>query len=574
MRGIAVLAVCLYHFKAPYFGRGYYGVDLFFVISGYLITTIIQDELRAGTFSFRRFYARRARRILPNLLAVLLAAGLGGLATMRAWDLMHLGRLMLATLLSAANVAMAGLPGGYFSVNNELNPLLMTWSLGIEEQFYLIWPAFLLFFWRRAPLASIATVVAMSLGLRLWQQTHAPTDAFYLLPGRAWELGLGALLAQESFRTAWRERPWLARAYAPLARGLSVRPLVAVGRISYSLYLWHWPTLVFCRWLNARNTLDTPLLNAAAAGSSLALAYLAWRFVEEPGRTIRLRTLGIGAAGVAVLGVLLVRFEGFPERLTPMQREAYADSRPPGFRCIFGDVKSGLEGSLARKCETGPSSPVRLLILGDSHADAVAPAIAAIATRRGVGSAQHVQSACRPLFARLPVDPACNRRNLALREELTHRPEFRCIVLAGKWDSVNVGTPELRTALSETLRSLRELGRGVVLIGDAPGFPFDVSLCHSRRILGGLLKRLKYGDDCEIPLADAGPDFARVNAAVIATGALFPEVTTVDLTSRICPDGLCRTAMDGAILYRDNNHLALTGATRVLRDEDLEACLK
>ncbi len=357
LRAVAVLAVILFHADVPGFGGGYVGVDVFFVISGYLITSLIVAEREAGTFSLVRFYERRARRILPALLAVLCVVVVGTWFILLPIDAVNVYGSILAALGMVSNV-LFWRESGYFDTAAELKPLLHTWSLAVEEQFYLLYPLGVLGLLRmgRRWFALVLGVVAVaSLAARggWWVAGTDPDAAFFLLPMRAWELLVGCLLAWflPNHRREWQQTVWhwkcrqigslvgLAFVAVPIAvytesmqaavylmasvlgaalviafatpetivgRLLGSRPAVGVGLISYSAYMIHEPLFVAVRMLKSAPPSLSELL--LASGVTLLLAWASWRFVEQPFRhsamvSARVFYIAMGA-GVLVLAVI------------------------------------------------------------------------------------------------------------------------------------------------------------------------------------------------------------------------------------------------------------------------------
>jgi len=381
LRAIAVLPVILFHAGFALFSGGFAGVDVFFVISGYLITSVIVTERQAGTFSLVRFYERRARRILPALFVVMFACLPIAWWLMLPADMKLFARSLTSTSLFASNMLFSK-QSGYFDTAAALKPLLHTWSLGIEEQYYLLFPVFLLvawkFGWRRIT-GMLVIIAAISLALSQWQTAHDPAKAFYSLSARVWELLIGALAAfalieKERELTA---RPWLCQllALAGLAliafavftfdaatpfpglhaliptlgtaliilfatpatltgRLLSTRPLVGVGLISYSAYLWHHPLFAFTR-IGGIETPSAALLIGLSI-ASLLLAFVSWKYVERPFRNpafIRRKPLFIGALigslFFILLGVTGSATKGFEKyflahRLDDAEKDIYA----------------------------------------------------------------------------------------------------------------------------------------------------------------------------------------------------------------------------------------------------------
>ncbi len=365
LRALAVVPVVLFHAGFQAFGGGFVGVDIFFVISGYLITSIIVAERQSGHFSMAGFYERRARRILPALLLVMACCIPFAWAFMAPQDMRSFSQSLVAVSLFASNVLFF-LTSGYFDTAAELKPLLHTWSLAVEEQYYLLFPGVLLLAWRFGPLrimAGLGAVLVVSLVAAQWALPMQPSGAFYLLPTRIWELLLGALLAfyladaayprpgpriaemgaatglaliaaavllldeKTPFPGLWALLPTLGTALVILCAGpsnrvgklLGLRAVVGVGLISYSAYLWHQPLFAFARY--ASNRPPDALWMGLLAASAFVLAYASWRWVERPFRSrqqIRTRVLvltaGAGTAAMVVFGTLGHFTNGFAAR--------------------------------------------------------------------------------------------------------------------------------------------------------------------------------------------------------------------------------------------------------------------
>lgn len=330
LRAFAVIPVILYHAGFEWLSGGYVGVDIFFVISGYLITTIIIKELDAGTFTIANFYERRARRILPALFFVILICLPFAWYWLLPFELKDFGKSLMAVTLFSSNI-LFWLESDYFAAGAELIPLLHTWSLAVEEQFYIFFPLLMILFWslgKRWLLIILSIIALVSLGLTEWGWRQFPEANFYLIPTRAWELMIGALTAFYLFyktpsinkqHTSFYQIASMAGlilivgsifllnksipfpslyALAPTVgtaliilfttpatltyQILSQRLFVAIGLISYSAYLWHQPLFVFTRMMS----LEEPSLWLLGLLSivTFLLAYLSWRFVEKPFR--------------------------------------------------------------------------------------------------------------------------------------------------------------------------------------------------------------------------------------------------------------------------------------------------
>ena len=372
LRALAVLPVIFYHAGVETMAGGFIGVDVFFVISGFLITTIIASELNSQQFSIVSFYERRARRILPALIVVLAITSVLAVSIMLPFELVNYGKGLVGAVLFVSNIVLWK-QAGYFAAEAEMNPLLHTWSLGVEEQYYLFFPLALMVIWRfrsqwALPLLMLATLG--SLGLAEWASTRMPSANFYLLPTRIWELMSGAMLAlwlmrraqpqglaaqlismlgimliaacvftyndQTPFPSLYTIVPVLGAAAIILAaspatlagKWLASKPLVMVGLMSYSAYLWHQPMMAFARILAAENHPSMAVMLALAL-LSLVLAWGTWKYVEQPFRNKHrfnrnwIFTASFTASALAVLlGVGLVVSKGllsqYPEKEWPI----------------------------------------------------------------------------------------------------------------------------------------------------------------------------------------------------------------------------------------------------------------
>jgi peptidoglycan/LPS O-acetylase OafA/YrhL len=488
LRGFAVFSVVAYHAGLPFFSGGFVGVDIFFVISGYLICAIIHREIEAGDFSFARFYARRVRRILPALFAVLLFCYVMALLILNSAEMKDFSRSAVANLTGTSNIYFWR-SINYFSPSAELKPLMMTWSLSVEEQFYLFFPVILLLVNRfRLPLLwTIGIFTAASFFASLWVTQHYPSVAFFLLPTRAWELGAGALLAIHESRRHSRilaaeslnnllglagvlllvlpvffydtgtvfpglavALPVLGATFAIAANGsllnrvvLSNRAIVFIGLISYSWYLWHWPLLSFARLVSDHPPSSFVLLSLAAL--SFVLAVLSWRFVEQPFRRTThgtYRTLwryATAAFCMIAIGMLLVVGRGWPQRFTPLYARLEDSTEIHYDPCLaaYGEASP----ILSKDCVAATTQP-GLVLIGDSHASALAPALRALADNNHFAYSQYTKSSCPTLTGVtrfMPAQPGHDRECAAFNEAVLDRvsadPHVHLVVFAGYWSA-------------------------------------------------------------------------------------------------------------------------------------------
>ena len=480
LRAIAVLAVVLFHFGVPGVTGGFVGVDVFFVISGFLITSIIWRERQAGRFSFVDFWARRARRILPALFVMMATTLVVGWFLLAPKDYEALGRSAHYQATFSSNLLFAR-QHGYFDAASDIKPLLHTWSLAVEEQFYIVFPLLLtllssrLKHWRLA----LFCVLLVSFGMSVWAVTHQPQKAFYLLHLRAWELLAGAMLAVLPTRD-WRASPALAQGVSLVSIGLilvavfgfdqhtpfpgaaallpvlgvvgliwangqqhtwvgrlmSSRVMVGVGLISYSWYLWHWPVFVYANYaaVDGLGTLEL----AGLMLLSLVLGYLSWRFVEAPFREKRLLAgrkaiLAAGAVGILCLGftgLALREAKGVPWRLSDQAlRYAQAKTWSPVLMACMADKDTPDERLF---CHFGPKGrSVSALVWGDSHATALIPALEDGANRHAISLVQASFAGCMPLDG-LENIARCAHFNQRVEKALAEQ-SFSDVVLAARW---------------------------------------------------------------------------------------------------------------------------------------------
>ena len=433
LRALAVGAVILYHAFPLTLPGGFLGVDVFFVISGFLITGMILEQLRDGKFTILGFYLRRVRRILPALLTMLLGVSLLALLILMPDELERFARNVTASALFVPNLALAR-ESGYFDAAAETNPLLHLWSLGVEEQFYLLWPlALLLFVPRvrpRTTLIVIVAIIAASFAAHLVVSAYSPTAAFYLPFTRFWQLLAGALLAALPMargspaapaQPSWKQHtlsicgllliagsivltradgetfvavavPATLGAVLFIAAGpralpnrtiFSSRPVVYVGLISYPLYLWHWPPLSFMRLLELDKAPDGRLLRVAAVALAVVAAMLTYHLVELPVRRRKdLRRLGARLVtllgGAAAAGVVIASTGGLPQRTSITYNPFdWTQSMRLEDRCaaLYGQPAELRVNAFCIRNDYARDPSI--VILGDSHSNMFVPGILA-----------------------------------------------------------------------------------------------------------------------------------------------------------------------------------------------------
>jgi peptidoglycan/LPS O-acetylase OafA/YrhL len=516
LRAVAVTLVVFFHAFPEAVPGGFIGVDVFFVISGFLITGIVVRELGQKRFSLPGFYARRIRRIFPSLIAVLLAVLLLGWLWMLPSAYAQLSADVFASAAFLANIALM-LQSGYFDIESSKKPLLHLWSLGIEEQFYLFWPLVLILAARfRLGFFAVAGVIgAASFALNVALIGFDPVATFYLPFTRAWELLAGALLAcgwshfkQTDAASNWRAAAgflliavsaalldsksafpgWRAifpilgsvlLLSAPTAWGcrhiMSGKTLVGIGLISYPLYLWHWPLLVFFGIIKFAplTLIDRGLIVAL----SFALAWLTYRAIEIPfrfGRPALPRVVALcsGMAAVAGAGGVIVEGRGFDFRL-PAEIREMTDVRTDSSNWRVHECLLDLshETTFADSCVDKGRRPL-VFVWGDSTAGALLPGLRMAQQTNDFGIAQFTSSSCVPALhtdvAGVPNCRAINDKILSMARDL--QPEI--VLLHSTWDRYLDGVADTVTALK------RETKARVIVLGSVPwwkrGLPNEV----------------------------------------------------------------------------------------------------
>jgi peptidoglycan/LPS O-acetylase OafA/YrhL len=642
LRGVAVLAVLAVHAWPELLRGGFVGVDIFFVLSGYLITGLMWDALAQGRFSLWAFYQRRVLRLFPALCAVMLCCAVAALFTFPS-EARQIGKHLAASAVFSSNIALWQ-EAGYFDASSESKPLLHLWSLGIEEQFYLLWPLALplLFRWRQHAFKLVLLLLLASFVLNVMWVVPKAKGTFFLLPTRAWELLVGAGLATLQHHGSgvpalarlagrWRRHPalrWLPDGMAAagalmiaaafllldnrsafpgwwallptlgtallLAAGaqawlnrrvLSHRVMVFYGSISYPLYLWHWPLLVFPLLLGF--TMDNAL-RVVVLAASVGLAALTMEYIERPIRRGTRSPRVVGAlwgtlACIGLAGLGLNWSDGLLGTYPPLVREiARADLAAYGsgyrsHRC-FLDLEQG-PGAFTAECwpEAKAHQGVTLL-WGDSHAAALYPGLAAAieTTAHGVAEpgvplapptalAQFTKARCPPLGA---PPAAASRQCQEVNEHVWRRIAQQVpqtVILAGYW-SLYVGdgrsSEPMLASLLQTVQGLRSLGVDqVVVMGHLPTWkePLPRALLRAWERDGQVPERLLSGLDRHALQLD--DDLRR---AMTGSGARF-----VSPIEHLCNALGCLTTLTAQgvaqPLVNDESHLTLAGSVALVQ---------
>ena len=624
LRAIAVLSVIFYHLGKRWLPGGFVGVDVFFVISGFLITSHILEEVNRGQFSLAAFYGRRIKRIAPAMLVVVGVTLLAAKLLMLPDDAAAAAKSGVWSLSSLANVFFwrhQDTGTGYFAAQSANLPLLHLWSLGVEEQFYILWPLLLLLLYRAARartfLLGMAIAAAGSFALGNLLFGHDPSFVYYMLPTRAGELLIGAIAANAVVKQWSNDLPLgtlmpiaivglllLAGSLAflsdgdvfpgvlaipptlgtalliltgrdgtqPIARLLSTKPLVKIGLISYSAYLWHWPLLTIYRYGYGEIGI---LAGAILFTLTLLLAWLSYRFVEQParrskaslGRTfVRQYVVPAGVIGASALAVIYadrmwpsLLNSTYRTRLTAMEEQ----SRPAWeYPYVCQRNRLSLAEAVNAQCVLGPGSTGEppTLLWGDSNAAHYIGVLGTFAREAGFRFRNVAVGWCPPLL----IDPkpfvdARHERDcvasLAVVRPLIERAQV--LIISASWTDYQHRSARFLDAFYGTVRELTGRGKRVILIGKVPDHPGFDRQCREKAMTFPWLR-------CPIVRGPLAFDIASINADLRRFAAGTPNVQYYDATTYFCPGGICSTnAPDGELLYYDPWHLSAAGSWKL-----------
>jgi len=658
IRALAILPVIFYHAGLPGWSGGFIGVDVFFVLSGYLITGIILRETLGQGFSLLTFYERRVRRILPALAVVIAVCFAIGWAVMLPDELKKLGESGIYAVLFASNFYFPQVLD-YFEASAKFSPLLHTWSLAVEEQFYVFFPLLLIFLCKRfSQLAVFVSVAVLSLVSLFAAVALLPAKSdlvFYMFPFRAWELGLGALLAFTFI--AKPANKWLCNALAlsgialiivptvtysadtpfpglsavapvlgtalliwtgtrvggtSISRFLSLPLLVWIGLISYSLYLWHWPIIAFMRIVKGGVDLSLPQ-SLFALFMSFALAWATYRFIETPFRRRRrglFSTNGIFGSTIVTLGLLtviggvLVFQQGVKGRLTAEARALASISRdvnplrkqcmdvlPQNGLCVvWGDLSQENNSSEEQNSGIGM---VDFVFWGDSHVDAIHPAITQAAIQAGQVGLIASRRACAPVkeIARSTRSKRCIEFNRAVDEYFSnYTPAIPVLFLFARWslyvdggflpheggDRVKlkwVGAQEpaavvsdsnvdlFKTGFRSTLNDVSSRYERVIVLGPVPEARWDVPRLMARSNMLNIPARNSF------PVDAYESRSGETERLLEELSSEFDNVSYVSLKTLFCDSEVCKTLDEnGKQLYFDDDHINATSAPDLFSD--------
>ena len=613
LRALAVICVVLYHLGFRHLKGGFIGVDVFFVISGYLITRHVAAEMDANTFSFLSFYERRIRRIFPALLVMLSGTAILAYFLLLPGEFTDYAKSLVASVCSVSNIYFWE-TAGYFNGGDK--PLLHTWSLGVEEQFYLLLPPLLLIL-RRLAIGKVRYallfVSVCSFLLSTATISGFPEATFYLLPTRAWELLLGSMLGLDMARcpdkgytrsivgligvasiilsAVWYDATWafpgpaallpcLGAAMVIAAGGsgrtpagtlLSTRPMVWIGLVSYSLYLWHFPIIVFIKCMTVLTfgkviPLILPFLSVPQAITlerdivvivlSFVCAFVSWRFVEQPFRRGRWRPkrsslfqiAGIGSCVLTAMGLCVAVTHGLPGRFPARVVRIASHTQASEFRRGTCFVSGNRVPYDKAKCLADNSDRANWLLIGDSHGAMLAEGLAAV--NPGMNLMQATATGCKPVDdMRMGDSRSCFEIMRYIYEDYLrkHRPDI--VILAANWQTYDLAR------LSSSIRSLKDLSQNVLLVG--PIMQYDTPLPR-------LLATSVRSRDLTLAAAHRVRSYDGLDATMKRMAADSWGVNYVSYRDLLCPRDKClEWAAPDVPLQSDTSHLTDLGSVLV-----------
>lgn len=611
LRSVAVLIVIMYHLGFNAIPGGFVGVDVFFVISGFLITSIIYKDVSGECFSYASFYTRRIKRLYPSIFTVLSASTVAAFFLLLPDDLLSYLRSALATLTSVSNFYFLSSVGDYFSVNVEQTPLLHTWSLSVEEQYYLFAPvivATVLRFWGKDKIAVFFLATCALLLLSIYQTNNNPSFAYYMLPFRAFELMIGSLIAiifsdrkitnarmaeamsifgimliastsvllnkDSSFpglNALWPSigaaliisASMLAAPHSPPAvnKILAIKPLVYIGKISYPMYLWHWPIIAFCHYKSVEfNSINQTVMLAVTIIFSAATFHL----IEN---RVRYLNWGVVKSSVALVvtptvAVIVVYFvsgsnDGFPNRFKGI--EFARDNIPDvAYKKCYNSFNSNIESY----CRIGDDSKdADTIFIGDSMAASYIPFIDYLAKDAGISVLATASSALPPIKDILSFpesSPAKGHRTMEKlnynNQRIENAKKFKNVIISASWGN---GDDYFRSSDSDLVKTIHELtssGSRVFIIARPNGvMEDDLSRAKIAR---------ENGDDLKLILTAQG----RKNSYLDKLIKDLKGVTIINPNKILCENKKCKISLNGQIIYFEKDHLNISGSRFIAKE--------
>ena len=621
LRAIAVLAVVIFHMAPSLLPGGFIGVDVFFVLSGYLISLIIFKKCANQTFTVKDFYIRRTKRIFPTLIVALLGTWIMGYCFLLKDEFRNLGKHMYSGAFFFSNITLWK-EAGYFDVASEMKPLLHLWSLSIEEQFYIFWPLLAALSIRKKwnVTGIILGIVLVSLGLNLYLINNHFTSTFFLLHTRAWELLAGAYLAALEFKKTdkvsvpymhassvtgillilipcfvfsgadlfpgWRAIFPVVGTFLLVKSGpsawvnkhiLSLKPMIWVGLISYPLYLWHWPLLSYARILDGGEAaLSLRILLVLLA---FVLAWMTYKFIEQPIR-FGIPKAKEGRYALVIVGVLFAF--GILGLMTKNQKS---------WKILSGNeqeelfkVPSFTSGNCPYKvpenayCNQSGDNP-NVAIIGDSFSLAMYPGLRDYYRNQGKNVIHFGRGSCPPLLGvsvrTKGESEICSAIINQAFDNILTLASVKDVVLIGRWSayldpkevtdfSSKYETDRkkvLENGLLETIKALIAAGKSITFVHAVPDLGFDPKSCLKLR----KFQLREHNSACSVSQTTIETQQEVYRGVLAKVLVSVPQVKTFDPLPFLCQNGECRGKMNGVLLYRDKTHLSIAGSIEMAR---------
>lgn len=616
LRALAVLAVVIFHINKEWLPGGFVGVDIFFVISGFLITGIIKREQDKGVFRFANFYMRRARRILPAALTTIFVTLMVGVFVLLPKDLIELGKSSVASVFSAANIYFwLALDTSYFADSSETVPLLHMWSLGVEEQFYLIWPALMIAVYKLRGSKGVAiTSLIIAAACFLISEYTITADysfSYYMLPSRAGELLIGAILfliidsrkAQfnpvlsnvlglaglallvgsllfisedgGSFPGVLSAIPAIGATLiiagghgrSLVSRVLSVKPFVYIGLISFSLYLWHWPVMAFYRYLYGSPS--EPSQYIACVSAMFALSLASYHFVEKKFRAestsfnIKMVYTPMVALAISAVSITLIYNNGFisesqKKNFTAQEKQLSqytAAAFSAKFNCQYRFMKDVKFND--PRCVLGDNTKTPdMIMIGDSHSAHYTGYMREVANLREAPIYNTSLSACVPFLGSSEkyVGPKIAGECKKFNESTHHEVEkYKTVMVSANWDGYQKKSKDFELDFESLIRELDKKGKKIIVGLNVPEFK-GYDRLHD-------IKQIKIGASSDRNRINYKlTSYSDANNIIIKVAAKYNKVYVLDLTNLICPNSECSPYKQGRPIYYDPGHLSISGS--------------
>lgn len=649
LRAVAVIAVILFHMNAQWLPGGFIGVDIFFVISGFIITSVIYPQINAGTFSFDIFYIKRIKRILPLFYLVATTSLVFAYLIYTPNDFVGFANSLRYASVFISNIYFEK-QSGYFAPAAETMPLLHTWSLSVEEQFYFIWPVLLILASKYLSRRLFAIVMSLTLialtGLSQYMALNDPSAGYYLIQSRGFELLIGALLAIALYEKRARGISLPTQAYQLLgiagalgiallsavlnknhvfpginalwvtlatcmlilagesqhswvSRFLGRSPFLLLGRLSYSLYLWHWPVLAFYRY--TFNQLD-PVDALICAVITFALSVFSWRLYENPLRYLRLHHrwvyllyLVLPIAIAVTTAKVIAKNEGYPHRFSEQAQELFQIANMDYFDLqhpqLTDEPPEPFESNLIGDSSLDRLDQVRAVVWGDSHGGHFRGFVGELGKIYGFSALYGGAGGCPPALGMDIIkhgepEGECIVTNTGIADALPHT-KAKVVFLAGRWDMYTEATRSpgekgdnvylgdeishseskannrrvLREGLERTVQYLIAKGITPVIFEQAPDYPFPPSNCWFKKAVYPSIMK----ENCNLETAEMAQRQNYANEQIRELAAKYPEVILVPIVEALCDSKTCQSMLNGVPLYSDNNHLNDAGAREIFK---------